>query len=334
MSNSVGYCVRLKVRIGKGLTTDETSLSAKFSGREVTVKSAKQDQPLKEASWLVIGARGFATKSEANEYGEDLRRATHLAGLCTLVGMDGRAMDDDRTNSHITAAGEEWLRSLGRLQPDQSLVPDIHGLTVLPDDENVLVAGGGATVRVAHGHDPTEFVRAIEEAAAKGVSQGVVQAISVLNLAQINDSPTAKVVLAISSIEALAVQGEGWTASQRKTIDQAINWVHSEFGDSDAVHEVTDAIQRMHQHSLRQQAKRLLRKHNLLTWWSDWEDVYGRRSGLFHGGASREEGNVVELARDAVKVCGRIVLSIAKRQGAVLPTAAQVHFGVRQGPDD
>ena len=119
----------------------------------------------------------------------------------------------------------------------------------------------------------------LEEAATEGVSQ-FVQATSVLNLAQINESPIAKVVLAISSIEALAVQGEGWTASQREMIDQATNWVHSEFGDSDAVHEVTDAIQRMHQHSLRQQAKRLLSKHDLLTWWSDWEDVYGRRSRL------------------------------------------------------
>ena len=327
MSNSVGYRVRLKVRIGKGLTTDETSLSAKFSGREVTVKSVKQDQPLKEASWLVIGARGFAMESEASEYGEDLRRATHLAGLCTLVGVDGRAMGDDRTNSNITAAGEKWLRSLGLLQSGQRVVPDIHGLTVLPDDENVRIAGGEATAHVTH--DPAEFVRAIEETATEGVSQDVVQAISVLNLAQINESPIAKVVLAISSVEALAVQGEGWAASQRKMIDQATDWVHSEFEESDAVHEVTDAIQRMHQHSLRQQAKRLLRKHNLLTRWPDWEEVYKRRSKLFHGGASREEGNVVELAHDAVKVCGRIVLSIAKRQGAVLPTAAQVHFGVR-----
>ena len=327
MSNGVDYRVRLKVRIGKGLTTGETSLSAKFNGREVTVKSAKQDQPLEEASWLVIGTRGFATESEASEYGEDLRRATHLAGLCTLVGVDGRAMGDDRTTSNFTVAGEEWLRSLGLLQLGQRTVSDIHGLTILPDDENIRVVGGEASGRVTH--DPAEFVCAIEEAATEGVSQDVVQAISVLNLAQINESPIAKVVLAISSIEALAVQGEGWTESQREMIKGATDWVYDEFGNSSAAHEVTDAIQRMHQYSLRQQAKRLLTEHDLMTWWKDWEKVYGRRSSLFHGGASREEGDVVEFAHDATKVCGRIVLSIAKRQGAVLPTAAQVHFGVK-----
>ena len=236
-------------------------------------------------------------------------------------------MGDERTIGNITAAGEEWLRSLGLLQLGQKVVPNIHGLTVLPDDENIRVAGGEATGRVTH--DPAKFVRAIEEAATEGVSQDVVQAISVLNLAQINESPIAKVVLAISSIEALAVQGEGWTASQREMIKRATDWVHGEFGDSSAAHEVTDAIQRIRQYSLRQQAKRLLTEHDLMAWWEDWEKVYGRRSSLFHGGANREEGAVVELANDAMTVCGRIVLSIAKRQGAVLPTAAQVHFGVR-----
>lgn len=327
MSNGVDYRVRLKVRIGKSLSTDETSLSAKYNGREIIVKSDKQDQPLKEASWLVIGARGFATESEAGEYGEDLRRTTHLAGLCSLVGVDGRAKGDDRTTANITAAGEEWLRSLGVLQLGQRTIPDIHGLTVFPDDENVRVVGGGATGRVTH--DPAEFIRAIEEAATEGVSQDVLQAISVLNLAQINESRIAKVVLAISSIEALAVRGEGWTASQRKMIKRATDWVFGEFGDSGAAREVADAIHRMHQYSLRQQTKRLLTENDLLTFWSDWEDVYGRRSSLFHGGANHEERDVVELASEAIQVCGRIVLSIAQRQGAVLPTPAQVHFGVR-----
>ena len=46
MDEGVDYRVRLKVRIGKGLTTDETKLSARFNGREVTVQCAKQDQPL------------------------------------------------------------------------------------------------------------------------------------------------------------------------------------------------------------------------------------------------------------------------------------------------
>ena len=107
MSASVGYRTRLKVRIGKSLSTSETSLKAQFNGKDVTVKSNKQDQSLREASWLVMTAPGFATESKAREYGEKLRRAAQMAGLCTLVGVDGRAIGDDRKTTHISAAGME-----------------------------------------------------------------------------------------------------------------------------------------------------------------------------------------------------------------------------------
>ena len=326
MSVGAKYRTRLKVRIGKGLTTSETSLQAKFDGREVTVKSAIEDQPLEEASWLVMSSGGFAKESNAIEYGERLRSVAHLAGLCTLVGVDGRTTGDDRTTSHISPAGEEWLRSLGALQADEKVVDDVHGLTVLPDGDNIRIFSGVGTGHVTH--DSREFVLAIEETATKGVSHEVEHAIHMLNQAQINESHLAKVVLTISSIEALSGKNEGWRPAQREIIDRATAWVHAEFTESESVREVTAAMRRIHQLSLRQQTKRLLERYNLMAWWKDWEDVYGRRSRLFHGGANREHGEVTKLASDAMKVCARIVLSIAKRQGAVLPTAAHVHFGV------
>ena len=327
MSASVGYRTRLKVRIGKSLSTSETSLKAQFNGKDVTVKSNKQDQSLREASWLVMTAPGFATESKAREYGAKLRRAAQMVGLCTLVGVDGRAIGDDRKTTHISAAGMEWLRSRGGLQAGEKVVDDVHGLTVSPDDENIRVFEASARGRVTH--DSQEFIVAIEEATTEGVSHDVEHAIHVLNLAYINQSPLAKVVLAVSSIEALADKNESWTAHQRQIIDRAIECVNTEFAESDGAHAVAEAIRRMHQYSLRQQAKQLMTEYGLLTWWRDWEDVYKRRSSLFHGGANREHGEVVEFAGRAMKVCGGIVLSIAKRQGAVLPAAAQVHFGVR-----
>ena len=273
-----------------------------------------------------MSSRGFANEREAFEHGEQLRSAAHLAGLCTSVGVDGRALGEDRTTTHIGAAGEELLRSLGVQKAGEKVVDDVHGLIVMPDDENIRIFAAEARGHATH--DSRKFILAIEEAATKGVSHEVEHAIHVLNQAHINESPLAKVVLTISSIEALSDQNKSWTPSQREIIDRATALVHTEFTDSVAVREVTDAIRRMRPVSLRQQAKRLLEQYDLLTWWEDWEDVYGRRSSLFHGGANREHGEVAELAADAMKVCARIVLSIAKRQGALLPTAAQVHFGV------
>ena len=326
VSNNVRYRSRLKVRIGKALTTEETSLTAAFNRRDVIVQSAKPKQPLNEASWLVMSVRGFTTPTEARECGESLRRAAHLAGLCTRVGADGRATGDDRTTTHISAAGEDWLRSRGALQPGEHTVPDVHGLMVFPDDDNIRVFS--AEGRGSATHDPREFIRAIEETMTEGVTPDVEQAIRVLNLAHINASSLAKVVLAISSIEALAANNEEWTASQRQMIDRAAAWVDTEFGESSASREVIDAMRRMHQISLRQQARRLLGKYELQTLWPDWEDVYGRRSRLFHGGALRDNEAVLDLAQATITVCAKIVLSIAKRQGATLPTAAQTHYGV------
>ena len=148
-----------------------------------------------------------------------------------------------------------------------------------------------------------------------------------LNLAYINHEPLAKVVLAVSSIEALAAGDAGWTPSQLDMIKWAADRVEAQFGN--AAEAVADAIRRVRYLSLRQQAKRLLDRHGLLELWPDWEDVYGRRSGLFHGGAGDDDPDSHDLANDAIRVCGAIVLSIAQRQGAILPNAASQHFPIQ-----
>ena len=86
MSNNVRYRSRLKVRIGKALTNRRTSLTAAFNRRDVIVQSAKPKQPLNEASWLVMSVRGFTTPTASTRVRGILRRAAHLAGLCTRVG--------------------------------------------------------------------------------------------------------------------------------------------------------------------------------------------------------------------------------------------------------
>ena len=80
------YPARPKVRVGKGLSTDDSTLSAVSNGIPISIRSAENDQPLKEATWVLVIARGFSTESEAAEYGEQLRRSVHLAGLCTALG--------------------------------------------------------------------------------------------------------------------------------------------------------------------------------------------------------------------------------------------------------
>ena len=176
MSTDPGYRVRLKARIGKGLSTVDSTRTANFHGRPLTV----------------------------------------------------RAAGDDRTTSHLSPAGEDWMRSLGLLLSEHRTASDVHGLSVLPDDDNLRVFSSTADGRVTH--DAAEFIRSLEEAAEGTESRETARALHALNLAQINHEPLAQVVLAVSSIEAMAADSEGWTDAQLGMIEWSAARVRGEFG--------------------------------------------------------------------------------------------------------
>ena len=216
----------------------------------------------------------------------------------------------------------EWSKKVSESSPD------IHGLVVIPDDREIVwLSAGPASGRVTS--DPNRFVRAMEEAAPGGESLSIQQAIRVLNLAQINGDPLAKVVLSISSIEALAETDQEWTDQQRDIKAALRTWLESQYGDQDGAKEISDAIERLHRRSIRQQLKKLLQQNELEDeLWRDLDRLYDRRSRLFHGGGGLDEPGLSKLGAHATTLCSRIVLSLAKRQGAVLPSVAKDHFPI------
>ena len=68
-----------------------------------------------------------------------------------------------------------------------------------------------------------------------------------------------------------------------------------------------------------------------------------RRSDFFHGrseagsehlGNHLEQSSLHALGQEAVKLCARIVLSMAQREGVAVPGRAKVNFGVRLAMPD
>ncbi len=337
MEKKIPYRLWLKLRVGKALATEEVALTVSLAGREVAIKSERPSQPLSEASWLLAECGGFKTEEDARTFGEELRRAVHLAGLCANVGVDAADPGQDRTVSWVNP---EVLRRSGTLDPDTRIGPDIHGILVLPDDGNTLFCRFGpaeATVRA----NADDFVRAIEEAYPKSEASGaerpaIRRAVRVLNLAEMNKDPIAKVVLSISTVEGLAA-GPRWTKRQKELTTDAAEWLQREHGGEEATGQVIEAIRGIRRTSIRQRVRNMLAENDLSLLWDEWEALYSKRSRLFHdrdGDAGEQRGDHLQeselhtLAREAMTLCGRIVVSMAKRNGIAIPSCAAVHFGV------
>ena len=130
-----------------------------------------------------------------------------------------------------------------------------------------------------------------------------------LNLACINSEPLARIMLAVSAVESVA--DEKWTKEQH----DLIKTVAAEIADP----EVKEAVKRMHRISIRQGIKRVLESNRLDHLWEEWDDLYKRRSRLFHGGGEFTNQEIGELASNATKLCDEIIFGIIKQKGIKLP---------------
>ena len=333
MADKIGYRLWLKFRVGKSLGTEESALTASIDNRTVTIESEDRGKPLSKAHWLVMNCGGFETEAQAREFGEELRRATHLAGLCNRVGVDAGDPGEDRT---MTWINPEFFP---RVNPDQRPAPDVHGIVVLPDDGNNVFARVRASGRVLA--NAGYFMRSLEECLTEGApfrsdSSSIRRAIRVLSLAEISKDPITKLVLAVSTIEGLATDPP-WTNEQQELLESVAACLKNAHGDGEEPMQVVEAIQRVRRESIRQRIRKLLQANGLSEVWRDWDSLYEKRSTLFHGrrkadgehrGSHLEESALHRLGQEAIKLSARIILTIAKRKGIAVPGRAEVHFGV------
>ena len=298
-----GFRLYLQVRIGKALRTDEAFLTTDLEGREVRIR-ASLGPSISKAEWLVFEARGFPTESEAHTFGERLRANVELAALCASPGVD-TGLDEVLGWVH-----EEYGRPAGSLKPHQRRGPDVHGLLILPDDDNTVFSRSRAKGTTVSSLE--RFLEALRELADQPPITEPALALSVrlLNLARINAEPRARIVLAVSAVESVA-EDENWSAEQRDLIDKLAAGI--------ADPEVKDAVERMHRISIRQGIKRVLERNRLDHLWEEWDALYKRRSRLFHGGGEFTNQEIGELASTATQLCDEIIFGIIKQQGIKLP---------------
>lgn len=323
MTDVTGFRIRLRARTAKALTTDATSLLATIAGKAVTIKSQTRDEPLNVAKWIVLQVRGFATTEEAQLFGGRLRSILQVAALASHIGVD---VGEDKATTSIS---EDFARAIGLIEAHQRIAPNVHGLSVLPDDDDTRFPIVNAEARVTA--DPQQLLSALHELGAnEHTCVGTVEnAVRLLNLSLMTQEPLAQMVLAFSAIEEIG-QNEQWSPSQEKLIRSlATVAARSTEVTPDERAEVVAAIRKgLHRLSLRQGVMRLLSRLDLDGARKEWDRLYGLRSGLFHGTARLSDSEVSEAALATFKLCARIVFAILAKEGVRVPSIASTHFGI------
>ncbi|MDP5220041.1 hypothetical protein Q5Y75_22790 [Ruegeria sp. 2205SS24-7] len=296
-------------------------MSFLLSEREVVLKSWPPDRPLKEVVWVTLVAKGFETNEEAAAFGEHLKTSVAIVCLATKQGVD---MGEGNPTSSVN---EAWLREQGALGQRERLVDDIHGLTVVPDDDlnKIMHISGKGSVTAA----PGLFVESMHELEKSPSNQPkrAILGVHLLNFACMNPEALAKAVLAFSAVEELG-QGEGWSEKQRALINELASQLEeSGAGDVEKL-EIADGLRRsFFRLSLRQGVKRVLEELGLADQIREWDRLYSIRSGLFHGTTQLSATETSKFANEALDFCGRIILLKARQEGVQIPEIANSNFG-------
>lgn len=321
MADQVGYRVRLRVRIAKAFTTEASSLDAEIAGKSVSIISQNKGEPLSNAKWIILSARAFSTEEAAKRFGTHLSSMVQLAALASRLGVD---VGENKPTSWVN---ENFARSMGLIKEHERISPNIHGLTILPDDDHTRIPVVNAEGTVTA--DPKQFTTALSELGeVKDFSLGLTErGVRLLNFAILTSEPLAQMVLAISAVEELG-QNERWSEAQKTLIEQLAVMVDAsvdlpENQRTEVAKSIRTGLFRL---SLRQGVMRLFEHLGLEHLRGEWDRLYGIRSGIFHGSATFSDSEINQAASDTIKICGQVVLAKLASEGATIPSIAKTHF--------
>ncbi len=322
MNDGNGFRMLLKVHIGRKLNTEQETLAVEFDSRQITIRPDKNNQALKETTWIVLDAHGFPTKKEAYDYGSRLRDAVYVAAICSRLGADP-GLDENRSSFN-----EEYPRSQGALSPHSRLAPDRHRLVILPED-GINFFLQASVSQVTHRVNPTQFMGALTDLTEPLPMAEVGIPVRLLNLAMMSNDGIARIVLANAAVESL-VNSPGWSRDQKDYIDKLAAQTEHESSKNSDFKQVAKAIHNLLSTSIRWDVKQLLNDEALF---EEWKDLYGKRSRLIHGSKSKSEDNLLteeeigQLATNTVSFCAKIILIHLKRKGIDLPEIANTNYG-------
>lgn len=169
-----------------------------------------------EGAGLVAWCGGFDSESDARDTGVRFKQAIMLAGVLIGIGID---VGTDKVVSHAMNQADG--------QPDDRLQPNVHGLQIVPDLENMLfgdIVFGRPATRVS----PNQLVDRINEADRLNrlINKKQWLAAQLYNESHFHTAEPAQFLTLVSAVEVLAIR-EKRDMSSLKLIDKLIELLSS-----------------------------------------------------------------------------------------------------------
>lgn len=305
----MNYRVRLRFRIGQGLNVPGKKTTFQFQERDVDLSSQEGETLLQDAEWVVMNARSLPSAEEAMRFGKQLKAAVLVAATCCRFGVDlGKDKPTQQWGAAYKAARKEHHGEIHR--------DNVHGLDVFEDHPAtrftfLRIKGQALADGAALLSEVTRLSGRLGDLPRTQVP------LRLLNSAIFATDPLGKLVLAIASVEML-IGKRSWSSAQLAHLKEAASRARQDASlSADERQAVAEAIERSYTPGVNEGIRQLLAELNLpSSVLADWKSVYKPRSQVFHGKVAADDLELSPLANEAVRICGRIVLSAAVREGA------------------
>lgn len=307
------YRMRLRIRLGHRLNSNDTKIKATFRGRRITIQSREPEKPLKESEWVVILATRFRTAEAAAKYGRTLQSSLSIGAAMGNVPIDIGA-DNSATGSWSTHV-KEAVSNLGGF-----LIDDVHGLSVHPETITAFMMFFGGQISASMSPDRMIELANTVVAKAKKIDDRTRSAALLMNAAMLAPHPAANIVLGIACVELLAA-GEKWTERQRTWISSLEEHLAASKGlSAEEKRELLAAVKNLNNFGIAEKNRRLIKHLGLDSNMARWNKLYSGRSKLVHGLGHIPYNELVNLSSEARGLCKAIFDAYVARQlGIIMP---------------
>jgi hypothetical protein len=268
--------MKLRIHLSSKFNTDAKEIKAKFYGRRIVISSRKKGEPLNQAEWILILARRFKNPEAAASFGFGLQ-----AAISAIAASRGVPIDIGFDNVATASFGDVVKDAVAKT--GAWLIDDVHGVDVYPDTQNVFTMAFGATLTTSF--DPSWITGPLEadgRQLARLDDKGR-EASLLMNAAFMAPHPVAMITLAVAAVELLAAD-ERWNATQKQWIKGLREHLDDSVGlSAEERGELRQAIDGLNHFGALGRTRRLLKQLDLDVLLDRWDDLYKKRSRLFHG---------------------------------------------------